>query len=173
MKGTTLNFKSTDLGTKFLHQHGTFVIEDLGTKYLRCRNTTENIIDKLYINSLIDDKEYHAGQFVLYVCFKSGILGQGGVNLSLAGRSSDEKQSSYRLLKSMRLKQITNMFRKDKKHIGHFVIKVISDNKEINKQSDMALLKRGLHQISNRLYHSNLDNAKTTCHYAVQSVVEA
>ena len=64
----TSHFKSTDLGTKFLHQHSVFVIEDLGKKYFRCRNTTENIIDKLYINSLIDDKEYHAGQFVLYVC---------------------------------------------------------------------------------------------------------
>lgn len=169
----TSHFKSTDLGTKFLHQHSVFVIEDLGKKYFRCRNTTENIIDKLYINSLIDDKEYHAGQFVLYVCLQSGLLGQGGINLSLAGKSTDEKQSSYRLLKSMRLKQITNMFDKDKKHLGNFVIKVISDNKEINKQSDMALFKRGLHQISNRLYHSSLNNAKTTCHYAVQSVVEA
>ena len=86
----TLNFKFTDLGTKYLHQHNTFVIENLGKNYLRCRNPTQNIIDKLYINSLIDDKEYHAGQFVLYVCYKSGLLGQGGVNLSLVGRSTDE-----------------------------------------------------------------------------------
>ena len=169
----TLNFKFTDLGTKYLHQHNTFVIENLGKNYLRCRNTSQNIIDKLYINSLIDDKEYHAGQFVLYVCYKSGLLGQGGVNLSLVGRSTDEKESSYKLLKSMRLKQLTNMFKKEQRFICNHVITIISDNKEINKQSDMALLKRGLHQISNRLYHSNLDNAKTTCHYAVQSVVEA
>ena len=173
MKNTTLNFKSTDLGTKYLHQHNTFVIENLGKNYLRCRNTTQNIIDKLYINSLIDDKEYHAGQFVLYVCFKSGLLGQGGVNLSLAGKSTDEKQSSYRLLKSMRLKQLTNMFKKEQRFICNHVITIISDNKEVNKQSDMALLKKGLHQISNRLYLSDSTNAKTTCHYAVQSVVEA
>jgi hypothetical protein len=169
----TLNFKFTDLGTKYLHQHNTFVIENLGKNYLRCRNTSQNIIDKLYINELIDDKEYNAGQFVLYVCYKSGLLGQGGVNLSLVGRSTDEKQSSYRLLKSMRLKQLTNMFKKEQRFICNHVITIISDNKELNKQSDMALFKRGLHQISNRLYHSDLDNAKTTCHYAVQSVVEA
>ena len=156
MKNTTLNFKSTDLGTKYLHQHNTFVIENLGKNYLRCRNTTQNIIDKLYINSLIDDKEYNAGQFVLYVCFKSGLLGQGGVNLSLAGKSTDEK-----------------MFKKEQRFICNHVITIISDNKEVNKQSDMALLKKGLHQISNRLYLSDSTNAKTTCHYAVQSVVEA
>ena len=121
IKNTTLNFKSTDLGTIYLHQHYSFVLENLGKNYLRCRNTTQNIIDKLYINSLIDDKEYNAGQFVLYVCFKSGLLGQGGVNLSLAGKSTDEKQSSYRLLKSMRLKQLTNMFKKEQSYFSYSV----------------------------------------------------
>ena len=172
MKNTTLNF-NTDLGNKYLHQHSVCVIEDLGNKYLRCRNTSQNIIDRLYINELIDDKEYNAGQFVLYVCFKSGLLGQGGFNLSLVGRSSDEKESSHRLLKSMRLKQLTNMFKKEQRFICNYVITVVSDNKEVNKQSEMALFKKGLHQISNCLYLSDSNNAKTTCHYAVQSVVEA
>ena len=34
MKSMTSHFKSTDLGTKFLHQHSVFVIEDLGKNIL-------------------------------------------------------------------------------------------------------------------------------------------
>ena len=78
-------FESTDLGNKYLHGKHEFVIEDLGNKYLRARNLTQHVIDKLFINELIDKHQHQAGEYVLGVCVKSGIF-QGGLNLNYSGK---------------------------------------------------------------------------------------
>ena len=48
------NFKFTDLGNKFFHDKNECELQDLGNGYLRCKNKTQLLIDRLYINKLIE-----------------------------------------------------------------------------------------------------------------------
>jgi hypothetical protein len=168
-------FESTDLGNKYLHDKHEFVIEDLGNKYLRARNLTQHVIDKLFINELIDKHQHQAGEYVLGVCVKSGIF-QGGLNLNYSGKQTDMKNSSNKLLKSLLLRKVSKMFVSvdaiPKSKLFTHLIDVIVENK-IKRESDIHLLKLGLNVVSNSLYHSDLDKSKDSCSLAIQSVVQA
>ena len=171
----TGHFNATDLGNKYFHDKHKCEIQDLGNGYLRCKNKTQLLIDRLYINKLINSDQHHAGEYVLEVASRSGIFPTSVKLSSMPINKSQPSFSSHKSMKSLVLKQITKYFKSRVYglRLSNFVIDVVCFEKPINKQSDLHLLKLGLDVISNHLYQSKIDSSKSCCDYAVQSVVQA
>lgn len=170
------NFKFTDLGNKFFHDKNECELQDLGNGYLRCKNKTQLLIDRLYINKLIDSDQHQAGEYVLEVASRSGIFPTSIRLNSMPQNNSQPSFSSHKSMKALMLKQITKFFKSRTGNgmlLSNFVIDVVCFEKPIDKQSDLHLLKLGLNVISNHLYQSKSNNSKDCCSYAVQSVVQA
>ena len=169
------NFKFTDLGNKFFHDKNECELQDLGNGYLRCKNKTQLLIDRLYINKLIDSDQHQAGEYVLEVASRSGIFTSSIKLSSMPQNNSQPSFASHKSMKALMLKQITKYFKNSAQQgvLSNFVIDVVCFEKPINKRSDLHLLKLGLDIISNHLYQSKSNNSKDCCSYAVQSVVQA
>jgi len=169
------NFKFTDLGNKFFHDKNECELQDLGNGYLRCKNKTQLLIDRLYINKLIDSDQHQAGEYVLEVASRSGIFPTSIRLNSMPQNNSQPSFASHKSMKALMLKQITKYFKNSAQQgvLSNFVIDVFFFEKPINKLSDLHLLKLGLDIISNHLYQSKSNNSKDCCSYAVQSVVQA
>ena len=169
------NFKFTDLGNKFFHDKNECELQDLGNGYLRCKNKTQLLIDRLYINKLIDSDQHQAGEYVLEVASRSGIFPTSIRLNSMPQNNSQPSFASHKSMKALMLKQITKYFKNSAQQgvLSNFVIDVVCFEKPIDKQSDLHLLKLGLNVISNHLYQSKSNNSKDCCSYAVQSVVQA
>jgi len=168
-------FNATDLGNKYFHDKHDCEIQDLGNGYLRCKNNTQLLIDRLYINKLIDSDQHQAGEYVLGVASRSGMF-PTSVKLDLMPQNNSQPSfSSHKSMKALVLKQITKYFKNSAQQgkLSSFVIDVVCFEKNINKQSDLHLLKLGLNVISNHLYISKSNNSKSCCSHAVQSVVQA
>ena len=169
------HFNATDLGNKFFHDKNDCEIQDLGNGYLRCKNNTQLLIDRLYINKLIDSDQHQAGEYVLKVASRSGIFPSSVQLNAMPQNNSQPSFSSHKSMKALVLKQITKYFKSSVQQgqLSSFVIDVVCFEKNINKQSDLHLLKLGLNVISNHLYISKSNNSKDCCSHAVQSVVQA
>ncbi len=170
------HFKFTDLGNKFFHDKNECELQDLGNGYLRCKNKTQLLIDRLFINKLIDSDQHQAGEYVLEVASRSGIFPSSIKLSSMPQNNPQPSFASHKSMKALMLKQITKFFKSSQGNgmlLSNFVIDVVCFEKPIDKQSDLHLLKLGLNVISNHLYQSKSNNSKDCCSYAAQSVVQA
>ncbi len=170
------HFNATDLGNKYFHDKHDCEIQDLGNGYLRCKNNTQLLIDRLFINKLIDSDQHQAGEYVLEVASRSGIFTSSIKLSSMPQNNSQPSFASHKSMKALMLKQITKYFKNLQGQgvkLSSFVIDVVCFEKPINKRSDLHLLKLGLDIISNHLYQSKSNNSKDCCSHAVQSVVQA
>jgi len=175
------NFNPTDLGTKELHSHFECELEDLGTGIYRTRIKTQIYIDKLFINSLIDESQHHAGEFIYKLASKSGMF-PSSVNMNATFQDGGmSNTASHKSLKSVVLTRITKILRNSRTTgakntaigLPDFLINVVCFDKPISSEQELHLLKLGLNAISERLYRKNLDNSKECCINAVESVVQA
>ena len=176
-KNTIGNFNPTDLGTKELHSHFDCELESLGKGILRTRIKNQLVIDKLFINSLIDEKQHNAGEFIYKLESQSGIF-PSSVNLIATFQDGGlANTSSHKSLKALVLTRITKILRNDGRRISvglpDFLINVVCFNKSITSEQELHLLKLGLNAISERLYRKKSENSKDCCLNAVESVVQA
>tara|TARA_Y100000361_G_scaffold149093_1_gene162858 strand:- start:362 stop:898 length:537 start_codon:yes stop_codon:yes gene_type:complete len=176
-KNTIGNFNPTDLGTKELHSHFDCELESLGKGILRTRIKNQLVIDKLFINSLIDEKQHNAGEFIYKLASQSGIF-PSSVNLIATFQDGGlANTSSHKSLKALVLTRITKILRNDGRRISvglpDFLINVVCFNKSITSEQELHLLKLGLNAISERLYRKKSENSKDCCLNAVESVVQA
>ena len=177
-KNTIGNFNPTDLGTKELHSHFDCELESLGKGILRTRIKNQLVIDKLFINSLIDDKQHNAGEFIYKLASQSGIF-PSSVNLIATFQDGGlANTSSHKSLKALVLTRITKILQNSRTHntavgLPDFLINVVCFNKSITSEQELHLLKLGLNAISERLYRKKSENSKDCCLNAVESVVQA
>jgi len=177
-KNTIGNFNPTDLGTKELHSHFDCELESLGKGILRTRIKNQLVIDKLFINSLIDEKQHNAGEFIYKLASQSGIF-PSSVNLIATSQDGGlPNTSSHKSLKALVLTRITKILRTEgcrNTAVGlpDFLINVVCFNKSITSEQELHLLKLGLNAISERLYRKKSENSKDCCLNAVESVVQA
>ena len=180
-KNTIGNFNPTDLGTKELHSHFDCELESLGKGILRTRIKNQLVIDKLFINSLIDDKQHNAGEFIYKLASQSGIF-PSSVNLIATFQDGGlANTSSHKSLKALVLTRITKILQNSRTTgakntavgLPDFLINVVCFNKSITSEQELHLLKLGLNAISERLYRKKSENSKDCCLNAVESVVQA
>tara|TARA_R100001443_G_scaffold30249_5_gene43856 strand:+ start:15648 stop:16187 length:540 start_codon:yes stop_codon:yes gene_type:complete len=177
-KNTIGNFNPTDLGTKELHSHFDCELESLGKGIFRTRIKNQLVIDKLFINSLIDEKQHNAGEFIYKLASQSGIF-PSSVNLIATFQDGGlANTSSHKSLKALVLTRITKILRTQggrNTSVGlpDFLINVVCFNKSITSEQELHLLKLGLNAISERLYRKKSENSKDCCLNAVESVVQA
>ena len=135
------HFNATDLGNKFFHDKNDCEIQDLGNGYLRCKNNTQLLIDRLYINKLIDSDQHQAGEYVLKVASRSGIFPSSVQLNAMPQNKSQPSFSSHKSMKALVLKQITKYFKSSVQQglLSNLVIDVVCFEKNINGCINLAV----------------------------------